>query len=462
MWYPPPRLDLVGLLQRDPDGFARTVGALRPADIAAAVLDMEPGAAARVVRALPPEIAASVLDEPELEGHRCPIILALGPAEGGPLIDAMSADQQADLFREVPAAQRPELLAAVSPTTRQTMEMLLRYSPDTAGGIMTTEVISMPEDTLVGDALDQIAAVANQRETVYAIYITAGGTNQLARAVSLQQLMTADRHATIGSVGPPRAPLAVRTDTPRDEVAQLISRYNLLAIPVIDEGGHLLGIVTVDDVLDELVREQTRSAQRFGGVAPLDKPYPEIGFAEMVRKRAGWLCALFLGEMLTATAMGHFEGEIAKAVVLALFIPLIISSGGNSGSQATSLIIRALALDELKLGDWWRIALRELPTGLTLGSILGIIGVVRILLWQHAGWYDYGVHYQLVAITVGVALVGVVTFGSLTGSLLPFLLRGIGFDPATASAPFVATLVDVTGLVIYFTIAYLILRGTLL
>jgi magnesium transporter len=223
-----------------------------------------------------------------------------------------------------------------------------------------------------------------------------------------------------------------------------------------------MGIVTVDDVIDTIVREQTEDAQKFGGMEALDEPYTEISFPRMIRKRAGWLCALFLGEMLTATAMGHFEGEIAKAVVLSLFIPLIISSGGNSGSQATSLIIRALALGEVRVRDWWRIALRELPAGLTLGVILGVIGVIRIVLWQRFGWYDYGVHWALIAMTVGGALVGVVTFGSLAGSMLPFLLKRLGFDPASASAPFVATLVDVTGLVIYFSVAFLILRHTLL
>jgi magnesium transporter len=197
-------------------------------------------------------------------------------------------------------------------------------------------------------------------------------------------------------------------------------------------------------------------------VEALDMPYTQVGFVEMIRKRAGWLAALFLGEMLTATAMGYFEGEISKAVVLALFIPLIISSGGNSGSQATSLIIRALALRELELKDWWRVAMRELPSGLALGGILGVIGVIRIVLWQRLGWYNYGEHWLLVAFTVGTALVGVVTFGSLTGSMLPFLLRRLGFDPASASAPFVATLVDVTGLIIYFSVALFILHGTLL
>jgi magnesium transporter len=215
-------------------------------------------------------------------------------------------------------------------------------------------------------------------------------------------------------------------------------------------------------VIDALVTELTEDVQKLGGMEALDEPYLEISIPRMLRKRAGWLAALFIGEMLTATAMGHFEGEISRAVVLALFVPLIISSGGNSGSQATSLVIRAMALREVGLRDWWRVAVRELPSGFALGAFLGVIGAARILLWQAVGWYDYGVHYGLVAMTVALALVGVVTFGSLAGSMLPFVLRRLGFDPASASAPFVATLVDVTGLVIYFTVALALLRGTLL
>ena len=280
--------------------------------------------------------------------------------------------------------------------------------------------------------------------------------------VSLRELMTAERTAVVTAVGDQRQPLSVRPLVDREEVARLISKYNLLAVPVIDEGGHVLGIVTVDDVIDAIVREQTEDAQKFGGMEALDAPYMEIGFGHMIRKRGGWLCALFLSEMLTATAMQHFEGEIARAVVLSMFIPLVMSSGGNSGSQATSLIIRALALHEIRIGDWWRIAMRELPTGLVLGSILGVIGIVRIEAWQHFHLFDYGVHYHLVALTVGLALVGIVCFGSLAGSMLPFVLKRVGFDPASASAPFVATLVDVTGLVIYFTVALIVLRGTLL
>jgi len=280
--------------------------------------------------------------------------------------------------------------------------------------------------------------------------------------VSLRELVLAEPGAAARRVGTAGTPLFVRTDTTREDVARLISKYNLLAVPVLDDAGHVLGIVTVDDVIDALVREQTKDIQQLGGVEALDEPYTQVSMGAMIRKRAGWLAALFIGEMLTATAMGFFEGEISRAVVLALFIPLIISSGGNSGSQATSLIIRAIALRELAPSDWWRVALRELPSGLALGAILGIIGFIRIVLWQLLGWYNYGTHWLLVALTVSCALIGVVAFGSLAGSMLPFLLRRLGFDPASASAPFVATLVDVTGLVIYFTIAMLVLRGSIL
>lgn len=224
----------------------------------------------------------------------------------------------------------------------------------------------------------------------------------------------------------------------------------------------MLGIVTVDDVIDTMIADTTEDAQKFGGMEALGKPYMQIGFAGMIKKRAGWLAALFLGEMLTASAMQYFEGELEKAVVLTLFIPLIMSSGGNSGSQATSLIIRALAVGELKLSDWWRVAIRELPTGMTLGTILGLVGFVRIALWQHMGLYNYGDHWLLVGFTVFAALIGIVTFGSMAGSMLPFLLQRLRLDPASASAPAVATLVDVSGLVIYFTVALVILSGTLL
>jgi magnesium transporter len=403
-----------------------------------------------------------VFDEPELNRHRCEIIQHIDPRRVGPLIEAMSSDQQADLFREVQKEDRHRLLAAVSEQTRANLLRLLQYSPNTAGGIMTTEFVSVPADWNVHQALVLISEVGGRKETVYAVYVLDSNTQELLHVVSLRELITAPREENVLDIGRRGPPLTVTTETDREDAARLISKYNLLAVPVVDDQRRLLGIVTVDDVIDTLVEEQTEEVQRFGGMEALDAPYMEISFLGMIRKRAGWLCALFLSEMLTATAMQRFQGEIERAAVLAMFIPLVMSSGGNSGSQATSLVIRALSLQEVRLRDWWKIAMRELPTGLVLGAILGLIGFTRIVLWQHMGIFDYGPHFFLLAIAVGFALVGIVAFGSLAGSMLPFLLKRIGFDPASASAPFVATLVDVTGLVIYFSVAYIVLHGTLL
>ncbi len=453
---------LLYLVHDDPEELQEALGELRPPDIAEALRELPPDAAAKVMAALPFELAVQVFDEPELTRHRCAIIQHIDPARVGPLIEAMSADQQADLFREVPADNRPRLLARVTDSTRASLTKLLQYAPNTAGGIMTTEFVSIPSDWTVDQALRLISEVGGRKETVYAIYVTDPETHVLLHVVSLRELLTVSRDENVLEIGSRRAPLTVGPDTDREEAARLISKYNLLAVPVVDDQHRLLGIVTVDDVIDTLVEEQTEDVQRFGGMEALDAPYMEIGFLAMIQKRAGWLCALFLSEMLTATAMQRFQGEIERAAVLAMFIPLVMSSGGNSGSQATSLVIRALALQEMRIGDWWRIALRELPTGLVLGAILGVIGFTRIMVWQDLHIFNYGPHYKALAFTVGMALVGIVAFGSLAGSMLPFLLKRIGFDPASASAPFVATLVDVTGLVIYFSVAFLVLHGTLL
>jgi magnesium transporter len=455
--------ELLYLLHHDPGDLAEALVGMRAADVAEALRDLPPEASAKVMAALPFDLAVQVFDEPELAHQRAEIVRHMDEQEAVQLIDAMSSDQQADLFRELPEVDRPRFLKLLDERTRKALELLLRYPPETAAGIMTTEFVAMPVTWTVAQALAYVREVGRTKETVYAIYCLEPDVNTLAHVVSLRDILLAtDQQQLVGSIGSKRKPLTVGTHTDREDVARLISKYNLLAVPVVDEGNHVLGIVTVDDVIDAIVREQTEDVQKFGGMEALDEPYTEISFGRMIRKRAGWLCALFLGEMLTATAMGHFEGEIAKAVVLSLFIPLIISSGGNSGSQATSLIIRALALREVRIKDWWRVAMRELPAGLTLGVILGVIGVIRIVLWQKVGWYNYGPHWALIGATVGVALVGVVTFGSLAGSMLPFLLKRLGFDPASASAPFVATLVDVTGLIIYFSVAFAILHGTLL
>jgi len=452
--------ELLYLLSGDPAELAEMLSSMRPADVAEALSRLHPDAAAQLIKALPFDLVVQVFDEPELEG-RAEIFEKIDAASAAPLLEAMSADQQADLFRELSQSERDRLAKPLDAPTRQALALLLRYPPEVAGGIMTTEAVTVPSDWTVEKTLQYIVSVGGAKETVYTIYVL-DAQQRMVHVVSLRQLMLADRNQKVLEVGPQRVPLSVKPTTDREDVARLLSKYNLLAVPVVDEGGHLLGIVTVDDVIDAIVREQTEDVQKFGGMEALDEPYMEISLLAMIKKRAGWLCALFLGEMLTATAMGYFEGEISKVVVLALFIPLIISSGGNSGSQATSLIIRAMALREVTLRDWWRVASRELPSGIVLGLILGVIGFIRITLWQQFGWYDYGTHHLLVAVTVACALVGVVTFGSLAGSMLPFVLRRLNFDPASASAPFVATLVDVTGLIIYFSVAFVILRGTLL
>ena len=454
--------ELLYLLHSDPGDLEAALQGMRPADIAEALRDLPADAAARVMAAMPFAMSVQVFDDPELTNHRHGIIARMDEAVAIPLIEAMSADQQADLFRELDAPHRDRLLKLLPAATRDALSGLLRFDPHTAGGIMTTEFVAAPSAWRADQALSYIREVGQAKETIYAIYVVNESSGTLVRAVSLREVMLADPSASMSQVGDSRTPITVRVSTDREEVARIISKYNLLAVPVVDDAMRVLGIVTVDDVIDAIVREQTEDAQKFGGMEALDAPYLDISFAGMVKKRAGWLCALFLSEMLTATAMQHYEHQIEKAVVLSMFIPLIMSSGGNSGSQATSLIIRAIALGEVKLRDFWKIAVRELPTGLVLGVILGIIGIVRILVWQRVGLYDYGPHYGKIALTIGGALVGVVTFGSLAGSMLPFLLKRLGFDPASASAPFVATLVDVTGLIIYFSVATLILRGTLL
>ncbi len=255
--------------------------------------------------------------------------------------------------------------------------------------------------------------------------------------MTLRRLISGEPSAAILTLAPNRAPITTTPLADREDVARLITKHDLLSVPVVDKAGHLRGIVTFDDIIDAIIEENTEDVQKFGGMAAIEEPYMQIGLGNMILKRGVWLCLLFVSEMLTASAMQYFEGELEKALVLTLFIPLIMSSGGNSGSQATSLLIRSLALHDVKLADWWRVAVRELPTGIILGGMLGLIGMFRILLWQKLGFYDYGEHWMLVALTVGAALIGVVTFGSVAGSMLPFGLQRLGLDPASASAPFV-------------------------
>ena len=470
----PPRLtpEFLYLLSGDADDFAAATTDLRAVDIAEALNHLPVEAASRVVGALPFELAVQLFDEPELE-HRGAILEVLQVSVAAPLVDALSADQQVDLYRELSADGRARILPLLKAATRETLRALMNYPPASAGGIMTTEYVSVPATWTADQVKRYVAEVGEAKETVYAIYILDPAENTLQRVISLREVMMVPGGTVVTEIGDDREPITVDPLVDREDAARLISKYNLLALPVVNDQHRMLGIVTVDDIIDALVSEQTEDVQKLGGMEAIDEPYLQISAVEMLRKRGGWLAILFVGETLTAQAMGHFEHDIERAAVLALFIPLIISSGGNSGSQSTSLIIRAMALNELALRDWWRVVVREIPTGLALGTMLGSIGFVRIVLWQFLAAHhwkafgvqlglDYGVHYLLVATTVFCALIGVVLFGSVAGSMLPFLLRRFGLDPASASAPFVATLVDVTGLVIYFSVAFLILHNTLL
>ncbi|HEY4102145.1 MAG TPA: magnesium transporter [Gemmatimonadales bacterium] len=471
---PPPELtpELLYLLSGDAADLADATADLRAADIAEAVNHLPLEAAARVVGAVPFHLGVQLFDEPELE-RRGEIFEELQVATAGRLLDALSADQQVDVYRALSANARSRLMPFLQAGTRETLRTLMNYPPTSAGGIMTTEFVSVPSTWTADEVKRHVAEVGEAKETVYAIYIIDPAENTLTRVISLREVMMVPGDTNVLDIGDDRTPVSVDPLIDREEAARLISKYNLLALPVVNDHHRMLGIVTVDDIIDALVSEQTEDAQKFGGMEAIDEPYLQISFLEMLKKRAGWLAILFVGETLTAQAMGHFEADIAAAPVLALFIPLIISSGGNSGSQSTSLVIRAMAVNELTLRDWWRALVRDIPTGAALGTMLGTIGFCRVLLWQVLSkhhrtllglelGYDYGPHYMLVAATVFAALIGVVLFGSVAGSMLPFVLRACKLDPASASAPFVATLVDVTGLVIYFSVAFAILHGTLL
>jgi len=444
----------------DADFFASQLLREHVADNVEAINLLAPEEAAQVILRLPPEVAVDILDTRELI-FGAEIIEALPRNVAIKMLTAMAADMAADIVQLLAEPARTELMDGLDPVSRANIANLLTYPANSAGGIMTTEFVSVPSNWTVEQTLQHIRRVERTRETVYAIYILDPVTRRLVGAISLRRLIAGEPQDSIIAHAN-MEPVTTRPFADREEVARLISKYDLLAIPVVDMAGHIIGIVTVDDIIDTIIAESTEDVQKFGGMEAMEENYMKIGMPRMLRKRGGWLCLLFMGEMLTASVMQHFEMELEKAIVLTLFIPLIMSSGGNSGSQATSLLIRALALREVKLSDWWRVILRELPAGLLLGSMLGAIGMCRVILWQKTGIYDYGEHWLLIASTVAAALIGVVTFGSVVGSMLPFVLQRIGFDPASASAPFVATLVDVTGLMIYFSVALLILRGTLL
>lgn len=388
------------------------------------------------------------------------LLLQMDASERRIWVRLLDPDDAVDVIQAVPQVERAALLDLMDRVSRTQVTALLAYAEDSAGGLMSPRYTRVRPDMTAAEAINYVRRQSSLAVETIAYAYVLENDQKLLGVVSCRQLLSApaDRRVRDFMV---TDMITVDEQMHQEEVSRIFARHSLMAIPVVTAEGRMKGIVTVDDIVDVVQEEATRDIQQIGGTEVLDEPYLSIGLFKMFKKRGGWLMALFLGEMLTATAMGFFEGEISKAVVLTLFLPLIISSGGNSGSQATTLVIRAIALGELKLSDWWRVARREVATGLMLGALLGSIGMLRILLWQSVSPI-YGDHYILVALTVALSLTAVVLWGGLAGSILPFIMRRLGFDPATACTPFVATLVDVTGLVIYFSVAKVILSGTLL
>ncbi len=372
----------------------------------------------------------------------------------------LAPDDMADILQSIDKEQQNLMIHHLDEVTKKEVTALLAYAEDEAGGLMSPRYARLRPEMKLDEAISYLKQqTRTQIESVYYIYVL-DEQQHLLGVVSFRELFAGNPNARVKEVMTTDI-IKVHEDTDQESLSKLFSQYKLLVVPVVDPENRLKGIITVDDVVDVIKEEATEDIQKIGGMEALDTPYLKTGFFHMIRKRAGWLSALFFGEMLTATAMGHFQDEIAKAVILALFLPLIISSGGNSGSQATTLVIRAMALGEVTLRHWFYVIRRELFSGLVLGAILGFIGFIRVIIWEFL-FHSYGTHFLLIALTVFISLIGVVTFGTFAGSTLPFILKRLKFDPASASAPFVATLVDVTGLVIYFTIAAMILRGSLL
>ncbi len=388
------------------------------------------------------------------------IVLALPAAERRSWMRLMAPDDAADVVQAAPREERDGLLALLDDQTRRDVTALLAYAEDRAGGLMNPRYARLRPDMTVDEAISYLRRQARDvLDSIYYGYVL-DDEQRLLGVVSFRELFASDLSKRLREVMHTEL-VTVLPDQDQEAVSRLFAQTRFVAIPVVDGHGRMKGIVTVDDIVDVVREEATEDIQKIGGTQALEAPYLTVKLPEMIKKRVGWLAALFVSEMLTTTAMSRFEAEISRAVVLAVFVPLIISGGGNSGSQATTLVIRAMALGEVRLRDWWRVIRREIATGVSMGAILAAIAFSRVELWQFL-FHSYGPHHLLVASTIATSVAGVVTWGTVAGSMLPFLLRRVGLDPASASAPFVATLVDVTGIVIYFSVASVILRGTLL
>jgi magnesium transporter len=426
-----------------------------PADIAEIFYDLQPGDEAVLLRLLPRELAAEVFEHLPIEDQE-KTLQALGSEQVAQILNDISPDDRTRLLEELPAAATQKLLALLNPAERKIATDLLGYPEHSIGRRMTPEYVAVQQNWTVSEVFAHLRGEEHKREAMNQLYVV-DGKGHLVDFVRLRNLVVAPPQTSVLELLENQQ-IFLRAMDDQETAVSVFKKYDVTMLPVVDSKEVLVGVITVDDVLDVAETEATEDIQKLGGMEALDAPYLKISMLEMLKKRAPWLAILFVSEMFTSTAMGYYQAEIDKATILAIFLPLILSSGGNSGSQATTLIIRAMALRHVELRDWWRVFRRELASGFLLGVSLAALGFVRILAWQWIGIKDYGPHYALLALTIGGSLVGVVLWGSLIGAMLPLFLRFCKLDPATCSAPFVATLVDVTGIVIYFTVAFHLLH----
>lgn len=435
-----------------------------PADVAEVIVDMPEDERVIIFRVLPAALAADVFEYLEVDAQQ-ELLRSMAREQVVAILNEMSPDDRTALLEEMPSAAARQLIRLLTPEERRVAQALLGYPEGSVGRLMTPDFVAVRDHWTVKEVLNYVREHGRDSETLNFLYVV-DERGKLIDDLRIREFLLRPLTTRVDEIMD-RSFIHLTVNETQEDALNIFRKYDRAALPVVDSSGVLVGIVTQDDMLDVAEAEATEDIQKIGGMEALDEPYMRISLWRMVRKRAGWLIILFLGEMLTATAMANYQAELAKALVLALFLPLIISSGGNSGSQASTLMIRAMALGEVTLRDWWHVMRREIQAGLLLGLVLGIIGMVRVAAWAIADEryfhnQPYGPHWPLVAFTVGIALVGVVLWGTLSGSMLPFLLRRVGADPATSSAPFVATLVDVTGLIIYFSIALVIMRGAML
>ena len=430
-----------------------------PADIAERLSELHADERLLAFLKVPKQYKAEVFShlDPDFQEET---IRSIGSEEVSEILNAMTPDDRTALFEDFPDELIKYSINHLNPQERRIALKLLGYHEDSIARLMTPYYIQIRKEWTVKRCFAHIKKVGKKVETMNHLYVV-DERNRLIDDIAIGSILLAEEDTLISDITDNHF-VAITTTTSKEDAVPYFEKYDRAALPIVTENGVLVGIVTVDDIIDQIEEQNTEDIQKFGGVEALDEPYIQTPWFEMIKKRGLWLIVLFFLQLITASVMGFYENEIEKAVVLALFVPLIISSGGNSGSQAATLIIRAMALQEITLKDWWTVMRKELVTGLFLGSLLGIIGFFRIMLWHKMGWFDYGQYWFFVGISAGISLAMIVLWGTLSGSMVPFILKKFNLDPATSSAPFVATLVDVTGLIIYFSIAALFLTGKIL